>query len=169
MFRDIWIVMLVCSFLCFFTGLVLVFVWKIPDTIDELSGRKAKRQIKMMHELNSSTGAFDNMSTKEIYSSIPSGSLVDNESMGIMDSELEDTSDMFFNDIEDNNEDSATSIMDTTESETSVIEDEVGTELMDDNSETGFMEEEATGFMDISNTLCSDTLEIKVLEEQSSL
>ena len=85
MWKDLWVGMLLLSFILLVISIVLVFVWNIPGIIDELSGRKAKRQIKLLHELNSSTNTFDNLSTNEIYVGISSGTLL-NEELSNIDS-----------------------------------------------------------------------------------
>ena len=84
MWKEVWIVVLVLAFILLVIAVVLTFIWDIPNLIDELSGRKAKRQIKMLQELNSSTGTFDKLSTNEIYSGISSGTLL-NEELGNID------------------------------------------------------------------------------------
>lgn len=48
-------------------SIVLIFVLNVPAMLDELSGRKAKRQIKRLKELNVGTGSFDTMSTSGLY------------------------------------------------------------------------------------------------------
>ena len=48
-------------------SVLLAFVWKIPDVMDELSGRKAKRQIQGLKDLNIGSGGMDGFSTNELY------------------------------------------------------------------------------------------------------
>lgn len=48
-------------------SIVLIFVLNVPAMLDELSGRKAKRQIKRLKELNVGTGSFDTISTSGLY------------------------------------------------------------------------------------------------------
>lgn len=60
----------------FFISLILMVAWRVPDLMDEISGRKAKRQIKHLREANIGTGAFDSMSTNDIYEVMGSGSLI---------------------------------------------------------------------------------------------
>lgn len=48
-------------------AVLLAFVWKIPDVMDELSGRKAKRQIQGLKDLNIGSGGMDGFSTNELY------------------------------------------------------------------------------------------------------
>lgn len=49
------------------TAVVLTFVLHIPDLVDEITGRKARRQIKRIKELNSSTGSIEKASTSDVY------------------------------------------------------------------------------------------------------
>lgn len=59
---------LVCSgVLLIVISIVLIFVLNVPAMLDELSGRKAKRQIKRLKELNVGTGSFDTISTSGLY------------------------------------------------------------------------------------------------------
>lgn len=75
--------MLLLALLLFVLSVILVFVWRVFDLMDELSGRKAKRQIQRLHELNVGTGTFDKLSTNEIYSGLSSGSLANGELLGL--------------------------------------------------------------------------------------
>lgn len=52
------------------TSLVLTVVWKVPSLIDELSGRKAKRQIERMKKLNIASSSLTAMNTAEFYKSM---------------------------------------------------------------------------------------------------
>lgn len=71
--------MLLTALLLFLLSIILLFVWRVPELMDELSGRKAKRQIQRLHELNVGTGTFDKLSTNEIYSGISSGTLMNSD------------------------------------------------------------------------------------------
>lgn len=147
MLREIWICMLIASFLCLASSVVLFLAWGVLDLLDELSGRKAKRQIKMLHELNVSTGVFDNLSTSEIYSSISSGSLL-TEELSSIDSQNLDMGDTSESSGED---DEATSLLSRDDSTSFMEDDEVSTGLLED----GLKEDKE--------------VVIKVIEEQSSL
>lgn len=69
--------MLIVGAVGVFISLLLAFLWKIPDLLDELSGRKAKRQITRMKELNIGTGGIEGITTNELYEMInASGNLV---------------------------------------------------------------------------------------------
>lgn len=71
-------------------SIVLIFVLNVPAMLDELSGRKAKRQIKRLKELNVGTGSFDTMSTSGLY----------NVSTGTQNDVVSDEDDDF--DVKDN-------------------------------------------------------------------
>lgn len=79
MLRDIGIIMLCAGVILLAISLILIFVLKIPELLDELSGRKAKRQIKRLKELNVGTGSLEGMATDDVYMAISSGSLVAEE------------------------------------------------------------------------------------------
>lgn len=79
MLRDIGIIMLCSGVVLLTIALVLIFVLRIPDLLDELSGRKAKRQIKRLKELNVGTGSLEGMATDDVYMAISSGSLLSEE------------------------------------------------------------------------------------------
>lgn len=51
-------------------SLVLAIVWKVPSLIDELSGRKARKQIEMMRTINTSSGKVGLLDTNELYRSV---------------------------------------------------------------------------------------------------
>lgn len=50
-------------------SLILTVVWKVPSLIDELTGRKAKRQIERMRKLNIASSSIG-MDTDEFYKSM---------------------------------------------------------------------------------------------------
>ena len=83
MLYSIFIIMLVCGSCIFCLSLVLMFALHILDVMDELSGRKAKRQIKHLKELNLGTGSLEGISsglaTGDIYQAFSSGSLLSEE------------------------------------------------------------------------------------------
>lgn len=62
--------MLFCSILLIIISLIFIVIWKIPSLIDELSGRKAKRQIERMKKLNIVTSSLDVSDTAEFYKSL---------------------------------------------------------------------------------------------------
>lgn len=166
MWREIWIIMLILAFICLVIAVLLTFLWDIVNLIDELSGRKAKRQIKMLHELNSGTdtGTFDRLSTNEIYSGISSGVFVSEESSNTYEDEVEEESTSYLQKEDTNYEDESTSYL---QKDNTKCDDEESTSFLGDNLE------ESTSYLDVSdrsNTSSIDKeLKIKIIEEQTSL
>lgn len=166
MWKEIWIIMIVVGSLLFTVGVILMYIWDIPSLVDELSGKKAKRQIKMLHDMNSSTGTFDKLSTNEIYSTIPSGSLISGE--------LANTSDFNILPISNNSinfSENISSEEDLEESTTYINADEE-----ESTSYLSVESCESTSFLDVTKGNNVNSVEgfknsktIKVIEEQSSL
>lgn len=161
MWKDLWVGMLLLSFILLVISIVLVFVWNIPGIIDELSGRKAKRQIKLLHELNSSTNTFDNLSTNEIYVGISSGTLL-NEELSNIDS-VEEVRTLGVSSDEDDYEVPTSYLNDEVEEKTSYLDedDEVATSYLEENEDCNIQYE--TG-LNVKHNVT-----IRIIEEQSSL
>lgn len=171
MLEILWLGMLITGFALLLLSVLLIFIWRIPELVDELSGRKAKRQIKRLKELNIGTGSLDNMSTNDIYSVISDGNLVADE---ISEKDLEkkykldedasvaEEQNIIDNHVDEDDEDDegATSDMQSEESKTGYISD--ATNYMDDeDGETGILE-------DIREVLASKQ-NILIIEEQTSI
>lgn len=158
MWKEVWVIMLLIAFVCLVSSILLVFLWDIPSLIDELSGRKAKRQIKMLHELNSSTSTFDKLSTNEIYSSISSGTLL-NEELHNIDKEnnesLGDVKDISTSFIGSEIEESTSYLADDDSEATSYVGEDYG--------------EDSTSFFNTDDEIGVNPIKIIILEEQSSL
>ena len=189
--RTVGFIILGVGVLLFVTSLVLMVVFKVPELIDELSGRKAKRQIKRLKELNKGTGAIEGMATEDFYmsaggysitsdiadisDSIISDSLVsDSKRLNTSSSDIgEDTDNQqpkedIVEDSEDD-EESATEMVDDSdeESATEMVddsdEDDSPTDIIDeDDQPTDLLSEE-------DETSKNDTHIITILEEQSSI
>lgn len=76
MLETLSIVLLVGGIFCFILALVLAVNWKILDIFDELSGRKAKRQIESLKKLNSGEEAINNLSTTAFMEAVNSGNII---------------------------------------------------------------------------------------------
>lgn len=76
MFQTIGFSMLAVSIILFVIALILAVVWHIPSLMDELSGRKARRQIDRMRKLNLASSNFSVTDTSEFYKSMNGGDLV---------------------------------------------------------------------------------------------
>lgn len=162
MLKTIWFCMLIVGFLLLIVSIILVFLLHIPDLLDELSGMKAKRQIRRLRELNIGTGSFDNLSTNEIYSVISSGSLLSDE-ITIIEEEVPKGS------ISNINYSSTVEEDDISTSDMSE-EDVTGYISKDGLDEgTSYMDDESTGMLSKIEEYCLNKKDIVVLEEYSSL
>lgn len=145
MLWNTWVIMLVCSILLFLLSLTLIFVFKVPDLLDELSGRKAKRQIRRLKELNIGTSTIDGLSTDDVYAAIPSGSLL-----------LDDVPKVEKPVLDDN-------------SETTGIEDVGETVIMESEDTTYINDNDATSILNGVREFCENRVCIEIIEEQTSL
>lgn len=128
MYSTIALVMVCLGASFLFLSIVLMFSLHILDALDEITGRKAKRQVKRLKELNVSTNVLDAASTEDIYKVVSSGSIVnDFECMEDLEVKPENIEIVKF---ESNDEDSveATSFMD--ECATSYIDSSVVSEMI---------------------------------------
>ena len=66
----VWIGCLGAGVLLLIVALILSVVWKIPTLLDELSGRKAKRQIERMRNLNIDAGTLEVIATDDFYRTV---------------------------------------------------------------------------------------------------
>lgn len=191
MLRYIGFALVGSGVLLIVVSIVLIFVLNVPAMLDELSGRKAKRQIKRLKELNVGTGSFDTMSTSGLY----------NVSTGTQNDVVSDEDDDF--DVKDNfvsptetddsvvnnSSTSSESVVETpkeAEDEDSVstnyfpetgndsadLEETANTNFLGDDEHIGEDEDEvATGYfvgLNLGDVLNS-TGKLVILEEQTSL
>lgn len=189
--RTVGFIILGVGVLLFVTSLVLMVVFKVPELIDELSGRKAKRQIKRLKELNEGTGAIEGMATEDFYMSAGGYSITSdmadiNDSIVsdilVSDSKRLDTSSSDIGEDTDNQqskEDIVKDSEDDEESATEMVDDsdeESATELVDDSDEddspTDLIDEDEQPtdlLSEEDETSKDDTHIITILEEQSSI
>lgn len=184
MLKTIWLCMLISGSLLLIISVALIFVFRIPDLLDELSGRKAKRQIKRLKELNVGTGALGDMATDDIYNALPtSGTLLEEtvveEPKGndvekhvvSYSSDVDEEEESKTADVQED-EDSETNIIQESEQEeaTSFIEEDErqdeGTTCIEDEIDTG---NEVSDVLKDIKTYSSNKQVIEVLEEQTSL
>lgn len=155
MLWDIGLAMLIVGILLLVVSLILVFALKIPDLLDELSGRKAKRQIKRLKELNIGTGSLEGIATDDFYSSLSSGNLLSEEYKAVSDgikSVTEEEEELVSN-VDSQEDDSKTQFMDESE-----------------NMATGFIgDEDVTGILQDVSEYIENRHEISIIEEQSSI
>lgn len=189
--RTVGFIILGVGVLLFVTSLVLMVVFKVPELIDELSGRKAKRQIKRLKELNEGTGAVEGMATEDFYMSAGGYSITSdmadiNDSI-VSDSKRLDTSSDIGEDTDNQQpkEDIAADSEDDEESATEMVDDsdeedfdaeEAATEMVDDSDEedspTDFIDEDdqPTDLLSEEDETSKDDAHIiTILEEQSSI
>lgn len=178
---SLWLTMVIVGVLLLILAIVLTLVFNVPSLLDELSGRKAKRQIKRLKEANIGTGALEGMGTDDVYMAASSGSLLSEEIAMVSSSpepqsqvskkfsplnlgtKKDDTFSVDSDPEEDTpttdmekgvyfSEDEATNFMDETEAETSYIDDS-----------------EATGILQDIEEFCKSRSIIEIVEEQTSL
>lgn len=77
MLQTIGFAMLALAGVLILLALILAVVWHVPSLIDELSGRKAKRQIERMRKLNLASSNFSVTDTSEFYKSMNGGDMPD--------------------------------------------------------------------------------------------
>ena len=175
MLTIIGICMLIVGAIGVFISLLLAFLWKIPDLLDELSGRKAKRQITRMKELNIGTGGIEGITTNELYEMInASGNLVWG-SLGTRSQNLEEDDEKKervevatpVNKVVENvSEVSEKSNEKVIQSEPDVEDSEIDIEEDDDDEvPTGNLTESGEDFSSIN----SEKVNVVVIEEQMSI
>lgn len=152
MLRTVGLIMLVVGVVLLVISLILIFTLKIPELLDELTGRKAKRQIKRLKELSQGTGSLDGMATDDFYITMPSGTLNSVEVNVVENEEIKDEDDLETNYIDESN---------------------LETNYMDEDNETEFMDEvgedASTNYIDAENSILTEKHFIRIIEEQSSL
>lgn len=159
MLRDIGVIMLCVGVVLLAISLILIFVLKIPDLLDELSGRKAKRQIERLKKLNVGTGSLEGMDTDDVYLALSSGSLVSEDievqteisSRGL--DEETNTGDIQV-DSSGNRDGSSGSLLSSNEEENIPVSREIKIEEV--SEESNISEEDPTGFMDVDETDTED-------------
>ncbi len=152
----IGVIMLTVGVLLLVVSLILVFALRIPELLDELSGRKAKRQIKHLKELNIGTGSLEGVATEDFYNSLSSGNMI-SEEYEIRSEVAKQVTSEILSKEENKKEDISVEDMDKTQF---IEEDEVPTGFVEDE------EDEATGLL-VEDEPKKNV--IQLLEEQSSL
>ena len=149
--------------LLFALSITLIFALKIPDLMDELSGRKAKRQIKRLKELNIGTGAIEEMGTEDVYMTVSSGNLLGEDvapkKVHVVESPTLES------DIEEDEEDNiaTTDMSSESDDKTDLMEED------EEGSKTEYIDEEATGILQEIQDFVDSKHIIEIVEEQTSL
>ena len=179
MLYNIFLIMLCFGVVLFISSIILVFALHILDLVDELSGRKAKRQVKRLRELNAGSGVLDGANTTDVYKTVSSGQLFPEtqvKGQGI-DSFHQVTEEIIkyttSGNIEDEDEVPTGDREGTEEAETSYVE------AVESQETTAFDEEQATSFFDEEDQVTGVLAEIEeylmskrniiIIEEQTSL
>ena len=171
MWKYFWLIFLILAVVCLIVTILLIAIWDVLGILDELSGRKAKRQIKLLHEMNarvsstnlvtSSSSITEDVSVVNEFNS----NLIENTPVSESDENSTNTSDneLPSADIIISSDDVATSYLDN---------DNVSTSYLDTDSVFNEEYEVATSYLDVSS-LNEDNIvkeeRLKILEEQSSL
>lgn len=159
MLRDIGVIMLCVGVVLLAISLILIFVLKIPDLLDELSGRKAKRQIERLKKLNVGTGSLEGMDTDDVYLALSSGSLVSEDievqtKISSRDLDEETNTGDIQVDSSGNRDGSSGSLLSSNEEENTPVSREIKIEEV--SKESNISEEDPTGFMDVDETDTED-------------
>ena len=171
MWKYFWLIFLILAVVCLIVTILLIAIWDVLGILDELSGRKAKRQIKLLHEMNarvsstnlvtSSSSITEDVSVVNEFNS----NLIENTPVSESDENSTNTSDneLPSADIIISSDDVATSYLDN---------DNVSTSYLDTDNVFSEEYEVATSYLDVSS-LNEDNIvkeeRLKILEEQSSL
>lgn len=161
MLRDIGVIMLCVGVVLLAISLILIFVLKIPDLLDELSGRKAKRQIERLKKLNVGTGSLEGMDTDDVYLALSSGSLVSEDievqtKISSRDLDEETNTGDIQVDSSGNRDGSSGSLLSSNEEENTPVSREIKIEEVSEESNNS--EEDPTGFMDVDETDTEDAV-----------
>lgn len=159
MLRDIGVIMLCVGVVLLAISLILIFVLKIPDLLDELSGRKAKRQIERLKKLNVGTGSLEGMDTDDVYLALSSGSLVSEDievqtKISSRDLDEETNTGDIQVDSSGNRDGSSGSLLSSNEEENTPVSREIKIEEV--SEESNISEEDPAGFMDVDETDTED-------------
>lgn len=166
---NLWLVLLILGIICIVVALILMCVFRVPDLIDELSGRKAKRQIKKLKELNvNTTGGLD-LATEDILSAPVDMDKVITPDI-LVDKRISDKISGKNTTVESNNESHTISKkVEISEIENDSNKSEGTTNTEQDTSELSTEYLEETSFMSDIEDYKESISEIELIEEQTSL
>lgn len=178
---NLWLIMVIVGVFLLVLAIILTLVFNVPSLLDELSGRKAKRQIKRLKEANIGTGALEGMGTEDVYMAASSGSLLSEEiAMVTPKQESEPQEPKKFSPLNLGNKKEETLIVNgdpeedipTTDMENGVYssEDEATNFMDETEAETSYIDDsEATGILQDIEEFCKSRSIIEIVEEQTSL
>lgn len=166
--KELWLVMLIGGILLFVIALILMIVLKIPSAMYELSGKKAKKQLKQLQNLNlDSTTGLLSIHTDNVFTQMSEGNSLPPDLLEFISSKTE-----FQNELSEFKNSGSSEKIPMFEKE-----EKVATEVKESPPNYSF-EEESTGYMDkqVSRDMLLEVEEISstkpsviIIEEQSSL
>lgn len=171
MWKYFWLIFLILAVVCLIVTILLIAIWDVLGILDELSGRKAKRQIKLLHEMNARVSSTNLVTSS---SSITEDVSVVNEfNSNLIENTPVSESDENSTNTSDNELPSADIIIFSDDVATSYLDnDNVSTSYLDTDNVFSEEYEVATSYLDVSS-LNEDNIvkeeRLKILEEQSSL
>lgn len=94
MLGTIWVILLIVGVCLLVASLFMALYWRVLSLIDEISGKKAKRQIAKLREYNSTTGEMTAISTGELELMLAGGGSLLAETVTKVDTKVKSLKDM---------------------------------------------------------------------------
>lgn len=143
-----------------------MFVFHVPDLVDELSGNKARRQIKRLKELNAGAGiqVLDKADTKDFYSLVQPNSMLTDLERPVLKPIIEE-SNKAQQWVEDNKSGSLSDWLSSSDSNDVDTEEEVKTGFMDKPPVEDDEEEVKTGYVDVDEEIPTGYINQNLEEE----
>lgn len=94
MLGTIWVILLIAGVFLLLASLFMALYWRVLSLADEISGKKAKRQIAKLREYNSTTGEMTAISTGELELMLAGGGSLLAETVTRVDTKVKSLKDM---------------------------------------------------------------------------
>lgn len=94
MLGTIWVILLIAGVFLLLASLFMALYWRVLSLADEISGKKAKRQIVRLREYNSTTGEMTAISTGELELMLAGGGSLLAETVTKVDTKVKSLKDM---------------------------------------------------------------------------
>lgn len=94
MLGTIWVILLIAGVFLLLASLFMALYWRVLSLADEISGKKAKRQIAKLREYNSTTGEMTAISTGELELMLAGGGSLLAETVTKVDTKVKSLKDM---------------------------------------------------------------------------
>lgn len=94
MLGTIWVILLIAGVFLLLASLFMALYWRVLSLADEISGKKAKRQIAKLREYNSTTGEMTAISTGELELMLAGGGSLLAETVTKVDTRVKSLKDM---------------------------------------------------------------------------